>query len=170
MFDAAPGLKTTFAWNPAWAVRFESLWSLSNKFALLNVVSVADVTEAISADHEGKGGPVRIRRIDRLGDDEIGKFLGLPAERIAEGRPELLFLKKDRPWLFPKDTLRYCRECLASGYHSSLHQPHCVKKCPVHGAPIESACPSCSRPLPMTPTGLSRAEPYACPACGHKLW
>lgn len=170
MFDAAPGLKRTFAWDRAWAVRFESLWSLTNKFAVLNVVSAADVCDAIGSGRCRPGTPARVRRFDRLTDDEVGVFLGLPAARVAEGRPELLFAKKDRPWLFPRDTLRYCPECIAAGYHSSLHQPHCVKICPIHGSPIESACPSCRGPLSLFPAGQGRAEPYACSSCGHKLW
>ena len=63
------------------------------------------------------------------------------------------------------EVLRYCRHCMARGYHSVLHQIESVKRCPAHRCALESICRRCGRQA-LHHVGLQLLESaYRCPYC-----
>lgn len=64
--------------------------------------------------------------------------------------------------LYP--SLRYCKQCLAMGYHSIVGQHIALARCPLHNTPLTDACPDCGNPIEPT-FGSVLVNPFECPAC-----
>ncbi|RQQ00439.1 hypothetical protein DF164_29615 [Burkholderia stagnalis] len=61
---------------------------------------------------------------------------------------------------------RYCRSCIARGYHSVLHQMLTINHCPAHYRPLEIACRRCGYEAPYRVNVLLLESPYRCAYCG----
>jgi hypothetical protein len=65
-------------------------------------------------------------------------------------------------------SLRYCRACIALGFHCMLFQHWAMTHCPLHGTKLIDKCTDCG--LPMVPTTASVvANPYCCLCCQQLL-
>lgn len=60
--------------------------------------------------------------------------------------------------------LRYCRQCLAAGWHSAMFQHIAVTSCPLHGSPLRQGCPRCKRPIALEPVSIATHQNF-CPHC-----
>lgn len=65
-------------------------------------------------------------------------------------------------------SLRYCKQCLAMGYHSIVGQHIAIARCPLHNSSLTDACPDCGRPIAPT-FGSVLVNPFECPVCGAPL-
>lgn len=66
--------------------------------------------------------------------------------------------------------LRYCPDCLRSGYQSALFQIDGMRECPIHGEPLQSVCMQCGTKTPryaLTEAGFS--TPFFCETCSSPL-
>lgn len=76
-------------------------------------------------------------------------------------------VKKGREKLLIK-MLRYCPECLGSGFHSILHQHVALGYCPRHQCLLHDGCRRCG--FRFAPTWESVTQhPFACVRCGALL-
>lgn len=62
--------------------------------------------------------------------------------------------------------LRYCRQCLASGWHTSMFQHVAVTSCPLHGSPLRQGCPQCNKAIALTPASIATHQHF-CPHCSQ---
>lgn len=69
--------------------------------------------------------------------------------------------------LMVKD-LRYCPQCLAQGWHSSLFQHVGLTRCPLHVQPLVRGCSRCQHFIQLTPTTAAENHLY-CATCGKML-
>jgi hypothetical protein len=73
--------------------------------------------------------------------------------------------------LLPSQRRRYsglfhhCRNCMARGYHSVLHQMDGVSACPAHRRPLETACRRCGYEAPYLASVQLLEAPYRCAYC-----
>lgn len=68
------------------------------------------------------------------------------------------------------EILRYCRNCIAQGFHCAVTQHLWLHRCPVHPQfELLDACETCGAAIPYTPALVSLARPFTC-ANGHMLW
>lgn len=65
-------------------------------------------------------------------------------------------------------SLRYCRECMALGFHTMLFQHWAVSRCPLHASPLLDACWKCGESVAPTIRRVI-ALPYCCERC-DQLW
>ncbi|MBB6337923.1 hypothetical protein FHR59_002133 [Xanthomonas arboricola] len=63
--------------------------------------------------------------------------------------------------------LRYCPQCMHSGYHTLLHQLPWIQRCPWHGVALQNTCMRCGR-KPAALADWCFDENLAC-ECGHSL-
>lgn len=65
--------------------------------------------------------------------------------------------------------LRYCLDCIATGYHASIFQVWRIKVCPTHNSPLLTACTGCGAATPLFPlVGRPKVAPtLRCGQC-HK--
>ncbi|WP_147281645.1 hypothetical protein [Dyella solisilvae] len=67
------------------------------------------------------------------------------------------------PWKF-----RYCQMCLATGYHTLLHQLPWLDHCPWHHCVLRTQCPLCAAPTTVRVEWLVDAN-LRCKSCDHDL-
>lgn len=63
--------------------------------------------------------------------------------------------------------LRFCEECMASGFHASIFQIWRLKVCPIHNSPLLTSCRrcrTCTPPFPLLDAPRS-APTLKCPRC-----
>lgn len=64
--------------------------------------------------------------------------------------------------------LRYCRTCLAKGWHSALFQHPALVRCPAHGERLRCGCVHCSNPIVASPLAIAMNH-FHCATCGKSL-
>lgn len=64
--------------------------------------------------------------------------------------------------------LRWCPDCLDSGFHSWHHQFILVSECPYHGTALFESCPCCHEQIPFLFSDKRLGSPFMC-KCGHSL-
>ena len=71
-----------------------------------------------------------------------------------------------------RERLRFCRVCIATGFHAWFHQLDALRSCPMHGGSMLDGCPRCGAHLPTWRRPSLRAwrAMFACPECGEDLF
>lgn len=69
--------------------------------------------------------------------------------------------------LKPGWVLRYCPQCMYSGYHTLLHQLPWIHRCPWHGVALRNTCTRCGKEPPAL-ADWCFDQNLTCP-CGHAL-
>jgi hypothetical protein len=59
-------------------------------------------------------------------------------------------------------SFRYCRQCLARGYHCVLHQLEIEAICPAHENPLETECRRCGYEAPCVLSASFLETPFRC--------
>lgn len=151
----APALGYYF--SSKWLDPYESLISILWKFEKANALPGIVVARLLRPDIDPFDGFA-----PHSGEVDMGRLqdvLGLPTKAL---RAALLERPERRRY---SEVLRYCRHCMARGYHSVLHQIESVKRCPAHRCALESICRRCGRQA-LHHVGLQLLEsPYRCPYC-----
>lgn len=62
--------------------------------------------------------------------------------------------------------LNYCPECLATGYHSWVHQLVFVQKCPIHFHNLDHKCPQCGSEICLDLNATQHFKAFSC-SCGY---
>jgi hypothetical protein len=127
-----------------WFRASESLWSVVHKWAFLNHLSWAEIRELVapiaSRAKSGSQSPWA------WGEHEVL----LLASHLNLLTREFEFSTLDK-FLFPPrqyrnwrawyaEELRFCPECIRTGFHSALHQLLYLTKCPWHGVHLLDRC------------------------------
>jgi hypothetical protein len=166
--------------HPEYTWSQESLFNRLSRQAMFRPASAA-TTEAVLRDACGVRNPLL-------------SYVGAGPERQLEALEELmqqiecpevadlpcltgsdLLPKEDRnaprgtlPHPAFSTSLRYCRACIALGFHCMLFQHWAMTHCPLHGAKLIDKCCGCG--LPIVPTTASVvANPYCCMRCQQLL-
>ena len=146
-----------YVFNPKWVDPCESLVSILWKFARANAVAGQVTARLMGPDidpYEGVAAHsdlIDVRRLRRTFD--------LPPKAL---RGSLIpAAHKNRC----SGCLRFCRRCMARGYHSVVHQFDCVEVCPAHRFPLESACRQCGYEAPYLINVQLLEAPYRCAHC-----
>ena len=90
---------------------------------------------------------------------ELRKLLRVPLKAVRESLiPEAL-----QP--FTSASLRYCKSCLAMGYHSVVDQLNRVGDCPIHESELKGTYDKCGSRTPYQLNALVLDAPYRCSCC-----
>jgi hypothetical protein len=145
-----------YIFHAKWLDPCESLISILWKFEKVNALPGHVVARLMGPDidpYEGVVPQVGTVDIRRLRDT-----LPVPLKTL---RASLLPFRHGRY----SGPFRYCRRCVARGYHSVLHQMDHVSICPAHRKPLETACLRCGYEAPYL-AGVQLLEaPYRCAYC-----
>jgi hypothetical protein len=146
-----------YIFNRKWLDPYESLISILWKFEKANALPGHVVAHLMGPDSDPYAGIV-----PQLGAVDIRRLrdtLPLPEKTL---RASLL---KPSCHCQYSERFRYCRSCLARGYHSVLHQMEGVRICPVHRRPLETACSRCEYEAPYRVGAQLLEAPYRCINC-----
>lgn len=180
----APG--TRLNWRPEGVTCFESNWSILQKLVYLNEVNISELCEVLSDpvfwfDSSRKrtvsfslhdfGFLSRKRlqwllKIDRETAEYCVTGAYLPRIERAPRYGDLAHRSLPNEW----NVLRFCRTCLAKGFHSPLFQVTTIARCPVHQHALEHSCPRCRREIPYHASSAMLSAPYHCPYCNELFW
>jgi len=146
-----------YLFNRKWLDPWESLVSILWKFEKANALPGHVVARLLGPDidpYDGVVPQLGMVDIDRLHDS-----LRVPAETL---RAALLPAIPRRRY---SGVFRFCRRCVAHGYHSVLHQMESNALCPAHGRVLESACETCGYEAPYRVNVRLLEAPYRCAYC-----
>jgi len=147
--------------SPSWS--YESLWCRLVKFAYWNSLNGNELAHVFNPEIatpagllEQSASPLRKKLRYYLKESERSLSLAFPPTTQAHENTLT-------------DVLRGCQSCYAYGFHSPLFQMSVLERCPIHGNPLVTGCPSCkfAQPFAITP-GLHR-NGYHCPVCRQNV-
>jgi hypothetical protein len=165
--------QTAWCWRPDWISGGESMYCLLALFQILNVVQTNRIASEFVIPTQGtkrgltKEPTVDLNSSERIHLHRVAQVTGLAVEQIARTFLVAAFPRsgwKGAPYL------RWCPECLKSGYHALSFQIPIVHRCPGHDLQLIQRCPRCRVELPYKLHGASTAQPmFCCPTCKFDL-
>lgn len=161
----------SFCWRESLVNRYESLWSLLHKFALLNSIEAKDLRDIFAFKYNREN----VNAWKWRHRDDLRCFWGLDASKLTltlNNNEKLInesvvsaFVKENEVLKFSCENLKFCKKCLKSGFHSSLYQLLFINRCPVHEADLITKCPKCKNNIPYKFDNIAFKNPYKCPKC-----
>lgn len=160
-------------WHVGSVLPYASLWHTLRRAAALNTLRNLDLLNR----------PVMC--VDEIRPARMGRIRALFNERTHGMRPALT-LSSLADWLGEAHTvfrwshfgglppslrclvnpaIRLCPACIAAGYHSALFSLVLLRRCPIHGCELVSACPT-GHPLSDEIDAAALRQPALC-ACGR---
>ena len=166
----------SYCWRDSLVFRYESLWSVLQKFALLNAVGGITIREIFGEKGLGKNlhdswrfkNRNDLRSSGGLDLEKLSFLFNRNEDRINES-VTTTFLNYNEIEPLSVENLRFCRSCIEEGFHSAIYQLLFIKICPYHEEKFISQCPNCECEIPYTLGKASFSEPYKCPTCCFKL-
>lgn len=165
---------TTYTWRDDWVFPYESLWSLTNKFGVLNWIpcheikglfkKVGQKRPKLNKDRIPKWNYSLAQALDL---EKIGQTLNLTASAIENGLTTTFIPRSKVSLMTEIKELRFCAICIRYGYHSVFHQLKNVSVCPIHKRELIQHCPSCLRRISYDLQDHKNA--YACNSCSDSL-
>jgi hypothetical protein len=138
---------------------FESAWCVVQKLAGFNHVRPSEMARQVwTRTRFGRGTTVVFQ------PRGLAALLGHTALEAEASGPEHLLnrMSLSRLQVVRCDTVRYCPECLRTGYHSELFQLRAVQNCPEHGIALREVCPNCQTSI--VPDARTRGA-FTCAYC-----
>jgi TniQ len=145
-----------YVFNTKWIDPCESLISILWKFERANAVPGHVVARLMGPDIDPYEGVAP--QLDTVDIRRLHATLAVPVKTL---RASLLPASHSRY----SGLFRYCRRCVARGYHSVLHQMDGVSVCPAHRKPLETACYRCGYEAPYRASVQLLEAPYRCAYC-----
>jgi hypothetical protein len=161
----------SYCWRKDLVSSYESLWSLLNKFALLNFTGAKEIREIIAKD-QGKdiytfwrwNNRADLRYLNGIDIPKLANIFNTSEKEIKAGAVTT-FLKQDEIQSLISNVLRFCSKCLKAGFHSTFYQLLFFKNCPFHEERFTTKCPKCKKELPFRLDRSTFEKPYGCPQC-----
>lgn len=160
-----------YCWRSDLVSRYESLWSILQKFALLNAIETVEIREIFGQSPFNTD----VSNWSWGNREDLKQFGGLDFYKLVECFQRDT-LKIDESVVTPFvryseisslgcKNLRFCEKCFRDGFHSALYQLLFFTKCPIHNEQFTTYCPGCKREIPYLLGSKSFKKPYGCPNC-----
>jgi hypothetical protein len=146
-----------YIFSKKWLDPCESIVSILWKFEKANALPGHVVARLMGPDVDPYDGVVP--ELGMVDLDRLRESLSIPRKTL---RAALLQPTQRRRY---SSFFRYCRSCLAHGYHSVLHQLENIKACPAHHRSLETACRLCGYEAPYLLSVRLLETPYRCAHC-----
>src|SRR5258708_16693968 len=163
--------QNNICWRPDWHRRFESLWCLLSKVRYLNAATGTDIRSLIkrTADYEVPPRRPYLRRdlnsLVEIDEEKLSQLLSLDRSVLIESTA-IAYIKQEEVPLLTSSQLRFCPECVSTGFHSAIHQLLFVSHCPIHQTPLVTHCPTCGTiSSRYTLTSLTYRNSNECKQC-----
>ncbi len=159
-----------FAWISEWEKPYESGLSLLLKFSWANCASASDVCHFVFAKRALQS--INVKRQGRslldLSWDDRQREPDVPhLQRLCHAGSFAQIANRWHSMLASDTRVRFCPDCLATGFHSSFFQIDALRTCPLHGVPLQEKCANCGASTP--PFAVVKGlfdEPFHCIQCG----
>jgi hypothetical protein len=161
-------LRSTYSWYTSWTTGCDSIYGLLSKVAWLNGLSAREIAHLFVSSRCGRKG-ITVQRLNldlrEPGVFDLSKIAQL-CHTTEEAVSDAFVRGKYTDRLVETcPNLRYCPQCLESGFHSALFQLSCVARCPLHHIALKQQCENCTGVIPYRLTSSLLRKPFACPHC-----
>lgn len=163
----------SFCWRGELQTKYESFWSLLQKFALLNAINGTTIREIFGlalADQKDCNWKDRdradLRYLSGFDKEKLKSGFRLSDESLNKSVVEF-YVKKSEIKILSHNNLRFCYECLKDGFHSAIYQLLFFQKCPYHNSNFQTNCPNCGNDIPYQLNKTAFNNPYSCSTCRH---
>lgn len=149
-----------YVFDEKWLWPYESILSILWKFSRANGVNgpiVAKLLHSAIDPYEGVEAHWNAVDLQRLRSS-----LGLPLRTLRES------FVTPRKFSASTPMFRFCRSCLALGYHAVMYQLPTIHRCPLHNKVLETVCLHCKRETPYRLNAMILDAPYRCSQCGRQ--
>jgi hypothetical protein len=147
----------------------ESLWCIGSKICWANLIANVGLYRGAKTGDDGSKPNFLVTGL-KFNFEKFARLTEIPIETVKAGTG-LRLIGDDSPLLHDMAfrDLRYCPDCMSTGFHSILFQFPLFSQCPEHNVPLLECCPSCKGLMPHRwPT--SQVRVFRCCHCGHALW
>jgi len=163
--------QNNICWRPDWHRPFESLWCLLSKVRYLNAATGTDIRTLIkrTAEYDLPQRKPYLRRdlnsLVQVNEVRICELLSLDPSVLIQSTA-IAYIRQEEVPLLTSNQLRYCPDCVSTGFHSAIHQLLFVSHCPIHHIPLVTRCPRCGAVSPRyTLTSLTYRTSKKCNHC-----
>ena len=147
-----------YLFDRKWLDPHESIVSLLWKFARMNRlpghVIAAQLSRTVIDPYEGI-----VPSRSAVDMPRLRQTLGIPMKLLRGA------LLPDSLSRIASPQFRFCRKCLARGYHGVVHQLQTIQHCPIHGGWLDTACPHCELSTPYRLNASLLDTPFRCAHC-----
>jgi len=167
-----------YTWRKEWINRFESLWSVFEKFKYANSISEKEVYEIFSIrDQHGSIRKYQSKEnktylsMEGVDGNALLKILGVDIkQRNLNDIEAITYVIANHSNInindFYSNKLRFCPECIKNGYHSIFHQALLFDECFMHeGTKLISKCPNCLSHLEYEFNSKNNKLGFQCQYC-----
>ncbi|WP_176060124.1 hypothetical protein [Paraburkholderia sp. BCC1876] len=146
-----------YIFSKEWLDPCESLVSILWKFEKANALPGHVVARLMGPDVDPYEGIVP--ELGRVDIARLRESLPVPVRTLRAALLQSSGRRRYNP------AFRFCRRCVAIGYHSVLHQMESIGVCPAHRRPLETACRSCGYEAPYRVSVQLLEAAYRCTCC-----
>ncbi|WP_142830067.1 hypothetical protein [Planococcus soli] len=163
---------TTSTWNKKWIQSGESLWGIVEKYKFANSINGKTFfnlfTNNTISNYTGRSSYSRMQYLSYV---KLHKEFGFEWSNHTE--KYLIQFKIFNYNLLPANLMHkelfFCKECLANGFHSILHQLMIVLYCPYHPKEmLTRKCPECSNVFRGYGIGY-KENAFTCQSCNTSI-
>lgn len=152
-------------WVSQWFHRFESLWSIARKIASASVLEHERVLRLL-ADERRFAADRWCMKLSPHAATYLQSVLGVSADDVETIWANRMLCGAEDPAL--SLGFRYCRQCMAHGFHSVLHQLYLINRCPLHDERLLTECPHCQA---RSDNPMRAMSSYTrCARCGREFF
>jgi hypothetical protein len=161
------GRELGLTWGNEWILHGESMAGILWRLAFANVLSAGEVKRLISTTSfvPDVGSNLYLSSTSGVDWTRISEIVGLSQTSFRLSLlGDILEVLRWSPIVSRR--LRFCRECLRSGYHARYFQILALSDCPIHSEQLLDRCPSCQALTPFY--GVCKellGKAYCCSNC-----
>ncbi|WP_124543192.1 hypothetical protein [Piscinibacter terrae] len=163
-----------YTWSQSWQGPFEGSFTLVSKLAWANCIAHGRMSRIFAVRQRGDfPDATPTRSFVRGRWRQFPEFASYETDdlkfRELFGHSVLSELAGEWAAVLATDMrVRYCPECLASGYQSTVFQINALVLCPMHNIPLLDEC-KCGAPMPIYGLASSICQrPFECVRCGER--
>lgn len=158
------------AWSKRLNRPYESSWALIQRFRVLNLPSTQELGRLFGHVPSGREAgwfklEARYSDSSDFSLQHLASTFGLESDALEQLFPEGFHMDR---YCESDGYLKFCPDCLALGYHSTVHQAVALRLCPAHRTVLRTKCPGCDLPLHYGLKPSAFPQPFAC-GCGQEL-
>lgn len=165
----------TITWRKDGFSEYESLWSFIHKYRYLNRITLSELRKTLTTKERApllwRKATQEMASLDDFDIKLIKNLTKIPEDWLLKSvtstyRANNLYFKGTAG---VSPALRYCPECIKSGFHATQFQFLFIEQCPIHEVPLRDTCPSCHRAIEYALKNDLFTTYYGC-VCGYCLW
>ncbi|MAR00619.1 MAG: hypothetical protein CMI00_08780 [Oceanospirillaceae bacterium] len=166
-------MKDKLTWDVRFPLPYESSWSIFSRIQMLNLINPNRLFEIIRKPEIVNPWEINLRSSKWLDFKKLSELLGVDERRLREGFLDQIGFE-DSITLRSHNGVRFCPECLQTGYHSVFFDLDFIDTCPIHEVELSKRCVKCENAIlrygaKYSDTQDSRAgiSPFGKTSCGH---